>query len=212
MRLEHIKIDNFRGLSQVDIPFSRFGCLIGENNAGKSSVFQALNMFLSSGSAVATDFLHPERAIRIQMTFAEIGDADLQRLQESHRERMRPEIVDGRLTLARIYTVPGKGSTVLVKKVPSDERYHRSALTEVIKPGMSDEEVAEGVRLVYPEIYSSITGKLTRIAVKRAWEETVAALKDDDFKSGDEPLKTGMDKSVAGLPEDFKSSETVVTL
>ncbi|WP_331757607.1 AAA family ATPase [Streptomyces albidoflavus] len=199
MRLEHIKIHNFRGLSQVDIPFSRFGCLIGENNAGKSSVFQALNMFLSSGSAVATDFLDPERAIRIQMTFAEIGDADLQRLQESHRERMRPEIIDGRLTLARTYTAPGKGSIVLVTKVPSDERYHRSALAEVIKAGKPDEEVAQGVRLVYPEIYASITGKLTRAAVKRAWEENVAALKDEDLTTGDEALKTGMDKSVAAL-------------
>ncbi|MFD9377371.1 AAA family ATPase [Streptomyces sp. NPDC059999] len=39
MRLENIKIENFRGLPHVDIPFSRFGCLIGEKNAGKSSTF-----------------------------------------------------------------------------------------------------------------------------------------------------------------------------
>lgn len=199
MRLEHIKIDNFRGLSQVDIPFSRFGCLIGENNAGKSSVFQALNMFLGSGATVATDFLHPGRAIRIQVTFGEIGDADLQRLQENHRDRMRPEIVDGRLTLARTYNAPGKGTTFLVKRVPSDARYHRGALSGVIKSGISDAEVAEGARHLYPEISSTISGKITRAAVRRAWEETVAALHDEDFTTGDEPLPTGMDKSVSAL-------------
>lgn len=56
MRLEHIRINNFRGLGHVDMPFSQFGCLIGENNAGKSSVFQALNLFLRSGSTTGTDF------------------------------------------------------------------------------------------------------------------------------------------------------------
>jgi hypothetical protein len=63
MRLEHIRIDNFRGLSQVNMPFSRFGCLIGENNAGKSSVFQALNMFLRSGSATETYSLAAARPV-----------------------------------------------------------------------------------------------------------------------------------------------------
>ncbi|WP_394436103.1 ATP-dependent nuclease [Streptomyces sp. SGAir0957] len=55
------------------------------------------------------------------------------------------------------------------------------------------------MKLVYPEIYDSITGKLTRAAVKRAWEETVATLTDEDFTSGDELLKTGMAQSVAAL-------------
>lgn len=100
MRLEHIRIDNFRGLSHVDMSFSQFGCLIGENNAGKSSVFQALNMFLRSGSAVDTDFLNSARPIRIQLTFAGIGAADLQRLEESHRSRIEPVVAGGRLTLA----------------------------------------------------------------------------------------------------------------
>ncbi|WP_443059683.1 hypothetical protein [Streptomyces sp. NBC_00443] len=116
------------------MPFSRFGCLIGENNAGKSSVFQALNMFLRSGSATPTDFLNPARPVRIQLTFAGINEADLLRLEEGHRARIEPAIHDGRLALARIYAGPGKGVVRLVKKVPKDLRYQRPTLDEVLRP------------------------------------------------------------------------------
>lgn len=199
MRIEHIRIDNFRGLSHVDMSFSRFGCLIGENNAGKSSVFQALNMFLRSGSAVDTDFLNPALPIRVQLTFAGIGAADLQRLEESHRSRIAPVVADGRLTLARTYTGAGKGSIWVVRKVPSEARFHKGALKEVLRPKISAEELEANVKYTYPEIFAKLPGKITRAAVEREWAECVAALGDDDYTTGDDPLMTGLDKSVAPL-------------
>lgn len=199
MRLEHIKIDNFRGLSHVDMSFSRFGCLIGENNAGKSSVFQALNMFLGSGSAVDTDFLHAARAIRIQLTFAGIGAADLQRLEESHRARIEPVVADGRLTLARTYEAAGKGAMWVVRKVPSDPRFRKGVLEEVLRPKIPAQELEANVQHTYPEIFAKLSGKINRAAVKREWAECVAALRDDEYVTGDDPLMTGLDKSVAPL-------------
>ncbi|MFE2069687.1 ATP-dependent endonuclease [Streptomyces sp. NPDC059467] len=199
MRLAHIKIDNFRGLSRVDIRLSRFGCLIGENNAGKSSVFQALNIFLRSAAVTEADFLNPDRPVRIQLTFTEIHEADLQRLEESHRSRIEPEVSDGRLTLARTYTGPGKGSMWVVKKVPSDARFRKPALEEVLRPRISTEELEANVRGVYPEIFDKLSGKVTRVAVKREWAELVAALPEDAYSTGDDPLMTGLDKSVAPL-------------
>lgn len=199
MRLAHIKIDNFRGLSRVDIRLSRFGCLIGENNAGKSSVFQALNIFLRSAAVTEADFLDPARPVRIQLTFTEICEADLQRLEESHRSRIEPEVSDGRLTLARTYTGPGKGSMWVVKKVPSDARFRKPALEEVLRPRISAEELEANVRGVYREIFDKLSGKVTRVAVKREWAELVAALPEDAYSTGDDPLMTGLDKSVAPL-------------
>ncbi|MFG2583132.1 AAA family ATPase [Streptomyces malaysiensis] len=199
MRLEHIAIDNFRGLNHVDMPFSRFGCLIGENNAGKSSVFQALNMFLRSGSAVETDFLNPARPVRIQLSFRGIDGADLQRLEESYRSRITPEIHGGRLTLARTYRGPGKGEMWLVKKVPGDPRYRKAVLEEIVRSKISPEELTENVKHTYPEIFEKLSGKITRVAVRREWGELVAALPDTDYVTGDDPLSTGLDKSVAAL-------------
>ncbi|MEU2207585.1 AAA family ATPase [Streptomyces hygroscopicus] len=199
MRLEHIRIDNFRGLSHVDMSFSHFGCLIGENNVGKSSVFQALNMFLRSGSAVDTDFLNPSLPIRIQLTFAGIGTADLKRLEESHRSRIEPVVADGRLTLARTYAGAGKGTIWVVRKVPREARFHNGALKEVLRPKITTEELGESVKFAYPEIFAKLTGKITRTAVEREWAECVGALRDDEYTTGDDPLMTGLDKSVAPL-------------
>ncbi|MEV6423291.1 AAA family ATPase [Streptomyces sp. NPDC051662] len=199
MRLEHIRINNFRGLGQVDMPFSQFGCLIGENNAGKSSVFQALNLFLRSGSTTETDFLSLAQPVRIQLTFGGIRDVDLLRLEESHRVRIEREIHNGQLSLARIYASPGKGTMRLVKKVPKDGRYHQKALDEILKI-KSDAELREGIRVSFPNIYAELpTGRIARTAVRKSWAEIVANLSPDELVIGDEPLPTGLDKSVAAL-------------
>lgn len=199
MRIEHIRIDNFRGLSQVDMPFSRFGCLIGENNAGKSSIFQAINMFLRSGSVTGTDFLNVAQPVRIQLTFTGIKDADLLRLEEGHRARIEPEIHDGRLSLARIYTSPGKGVMRLFKKVAKDHRYRSPALEDLFTI-KNEEEFREALRLTYPDIHETLPpGKINRSAVKNEWKDIVAGLAAEDLTMGDASLPTGLDKSVAAL-------------
>ena len=39
MKLSELSITNYRALKDVKIPLSKFGCLIGENNSGKSFSF-----------------------------------------------------------------------------------------------------------------------------------------------------------------------------
>ncbi|MFF0385627.1 hypothetical protein [Streptomyces sp. NPDC004286] len=130
-------------------------------------MFQAVNMFLRSGSAVDTDFLNPKQPIRIELGFADISATDLQRLEESHRARIEPVITDGRLTLARTYNGVGKGAMLVVRNVPSDRRFRKNALDEVIRPRISAEEVEANVRQTYPEIFAKLSGKISRAAVKR---------------------------------------------
>lgn len=46
MKLKSIKIKNFRGYSQlVEIPFNNITAFIGKNDAGKSTVLEALEIF-----------------------------------------------------------------------------------------------------------------------------------------------------------------------
>jgi len=47
MILTNLSVANYKALMDVTIPLSRFGCLIGENNSGKSSFLQALSLFFS---------------------------------------------------------------------------------------------------------------------------------------------------------------------
>ncbi|MFE3883639.1 AAA family ATPase [Streptomyces lydicus] len=199
MRLETIKIENFRGLTHVDIPFSRFGCLIGENNAGKSSIFQALNMFLKSGAATETDFLDRSRSIRIQLSFSDISEADLKRLEDGHRIRIEREVRDGRLTLAKVYERPGKGTFLVVTRVPGDPRYTKIAIDETLKSGLPAEAITANVNATYPEVADRLGGKISRAAVRREIATMMESFGEDDFVTGDDPLPTGMDKSIAPL-------------
>ncbi|MFF6954461.1 AAA family ATPase [Streptomyces iakyrus] len=199
MRLENIKIENFRGLTYVDVPFSRFGCLIGENNAGKSSVFQALNMFLRSGVATDTDFLDRRRAIRIQLTFGGITEADLTRLEEGHKTRIEREIRGGKITLARVYEGSGKGTFRVVTKVPKDHRYTKLVIDDTLKSGLSPEIITANVTEVYPEVAEKLQGKINRAAVRREISAIIEAFGDADYTTGDETLPTGLDKSISPL-------------
>lgn len=45
MKISNIHIENFRGLKLIDLTPAQMNCVIGENNAGKSSVLLALKLF-----------------------------------------------------------------------------------------------------------------------------------------------------------------------
>lgn len=72
MRFTELQIQNYRGLQNVAIPMSSFGCLIGENNAGKSSVLQAIALFFSGTKLANHNYYDPAEPVRIQLDFAGI--------------------------------------------------------------------------------------------------------------------------------------------
>ena len=45
MKIEKIRIENFRCFEDVEIPLDDYTCFIGPNGSGKSTVLQALNFF-----------------------------------------------------------------------------------------------------------------------------------------------------------------------
>src|SRR5580658_1115028 len=46
MRIAQLKIKNFRGIAEADIRFGVHTVLIGDNNSGKSSVLEAIDLVL----------------------------------------------------------------------------------------------------------------------------------------------------------------------
>ena len=110
MQMTKLTISNYRALRDVSIPFSHFGCLIGENNSGKSSFLQALSLFFSGSKLSSTDYFDESGPIRIEIVFENIGDADLARLVEEHRTKVSGILKDGCLVLVRSYGIDGKSS------------------------------------------------------------------------------------------------------
>ena len=45
MKIESVRIENFRGFKDETIEFDNYSCLVGPNGAGKSTILAAMNVF-----------------------------------------------------------------------------------------------------------------------------------------------------------------------
>ncbi|WP_371587696.1 ATP-dependent nuclease [Streptomyces virginiae] len=201
MRVSHVHVKNFRGLRDVEMPVSSFGCVIGENNSGKSSILQAFDVFFNGPTLRDTDFYDPKNPLRVEVTLDEIKDEDLQRLAEEHRGRISKVAEGGRLVLSRVYQTPGKGYLRQVEDVPRNAKYRAEAVVEMTA-GKRGEELRESALFSFPELREILPPKPTQRDVKEAVATLAQNLPDSEKMKGDTELPTGMDRSIqALLPE-----------
>lgn len=84
MKIESVRIENFRGFKDETILLNDYTCLVGPNGAGKSTILAALNVFFrqykdskTDLSKLSVDDFHHKNAkepIRITVTFYELSD------------------------------------------------------------------------------------------------------------------------------------------
>ena len=84
MKIESVRIKNFRSFKDETIPFNDYTCLVGPNGAGKSTVLTALNVFFRESENVQTnlnqldeeDFHQKNTAdpIHITVTFTNLSE------------------------------------------------------------------------------------------------------------------------------------------
>ena len=115
MRLTRLSVCNYRALRDVSIPLSRFGCLIGENNSGKSCFLQALSLFFSGSKLSSANYFDESKPIRIAIVFEGIDESDLSRLVTEHRDRVREILDGGRVALVRRFETDGKRLSSLLQ-------------------------------------------------------------------------------------------------
>jgi predicted ATP-dependent endonuclease of OLD family len=84
MKIKTVRINNFRTLKNVTIPFDSVTTLIGPNGTGKSTVLRALDWFFNGkpGSLTEKDcsFGAAEEYIEVQVTFAGLTEKDREAL------------------------------------------------------------------------------------------------------------------------------------
>ena len=84
MKIQSVRIKNFRALKDVTIPFDSVTTFIGPNGAGKSTVLRALDWFFNGkhGSLTEKDcsFGATNEEIEVQVTFAELTEKDREAL------------------------------------------------------------------------------------------------------------------------------------
>jgi len=221
MRLTSLSITNYRALRDVTIPLSRFGCLIGENNSGKSSFLQALSLFFSGTKLAASHFFDESKPIRIAVTFEGIGEANLARLADEHRTRVAGIVNNGRLVLVRTYDTTGKSSLLYNTLMPNDARFSAENISALVKGGRPGRAFVEKVVRAFPELNGVVDETMNQDAVKQKIQELADSLPDDQKTAADQPLPTGIEKSiepmlpdpiyipaVKDLADDIKTSES----
>jgi putative ATP-dependent endonuclease of OLD family len=202
MRLSQLAITNYRALRDVTIPLSRFGCLIGENNSGKSSILQALALFLSGSKLAPSYFFDDSKPIRIAVVFDGIDEADLERLAEEHRTRVAGIVKKGRLTLVRVYSTDGKSVMLYNTPTPTDARFSADSIAALVKGQRPGSPFVNKVIQAFPELNSTVDVTMNQDAVKQKIQELADLLPDDQKSVADQALPTGIDKSIEPMLPD----------
>ncbi len=96
MKIETIKIKNFRSFSEETITFDNYTCLVGPNGGGKSTVLSALNVFFRETANASTDVtvLNEEdfykkdtsKPVEITVTFKDLSPAAQEDFKEYYRQ------------------------------------------------------------------------------------------------------------------------------
>jgi hypothetical protein len=96
VKIESVRIKNFRGYADETIFFDNYTCLVGPNGAGKSTILSALNVFFRQYKDSKTDlsklsiedFHHKnvDEPIEITVTFTELSDAAKTELSDYVRQ------------------------------------------------------------------------------------------------------------------------------
>ncbi|MBX7135149.1 MAG: ATP-dependent endonuclease [Fimbriimonadaceae bacterium] len=199
MLLKRIKIENFRGLRDLDIPLSQFVCLIGENNAGKSSVLQAVLVFLNGSTLARTHYFDDTKDIRIELEFTDITAPDLLRLAEEHRPKIAAILANGVLTLVRVFGQDGKSKLRYRARRPTDTRFSDEAIDTVLKGKKPGATFVTAVSAAFPEIAAHLTITTNQTEARQLLDEYKASLPDNQTILTDCDLPTGIDKSISGL-------------
>jgi len=125
MKLRWLHIQGFRSIRDINFEVDDFLCFIGQNNHGKSNIFQALDLFFSSG----TRGVIPEIFFRSPTeTVGEVViEARFEDLSQAEMEKLHPWTVDKVLTVSKKYWIDdGKPqvSYEALMKLPKDKWLH----------------------------------------------------------------------------------------
>ena len=198
MRLTQVRIKNFRAHSNTDLPLPQLGCLIGENNAGKSSVLHAIQYVLEDKKLSAEDFRNPELPASVELSIEGIDEEDLRRVNETHRDRVREMLRDGVLTIVRTQEIDGKAESRYLKLGPRDPSWSHESLTSAIK-GKKGARLRQAVVELLPPMEAALPAAPTQQQVKDAWTELVGQLPPEELEETPTAYPTGIAQSVKPL-------------
>ena len=201
MNFSQIEIKNFRSIESLQLSLSSFVCLIGHNNAGKSTVLVAITLFRSGSAIRETDFFDRTKEVSIKVTFEGINESSIAALSTEHASKIKELITDGSVTLVRRYAVNGKGELRVIQKAPREERFRGESVGSLLSGKKGATAIREALTATFPELTERIREQnpATQAAARSIVDEYVRTLPKEQFIECETPLPTGIPQSIEKL-------------
>jgi putative ATP-dependent endonuclease of the OLD family len=197
MRITQVRIENFRCLKDVQFEFLRMVCIVGRNNAGKSSLLAAISHFFSNSKLPESDFYDSSQPVTIDLQLV-VREADLSRLPEGHRKKLREFCNGENLTLRKRYQRGEAGAFYCFGRRPKDSRFGEEVIDNLLK-GKKGKQIKQVLDQHYPELAASSESVTTISAAKELVAELVRNLPEAEFEPHETVLPSGMNNSIQPL-------------
>ncbi|MBC3767385.1 AAA family ATPase [Neptunicella marina] len=171
MRIESIRIENFRSFKDETINLDNYNCLVGANGAGKSTVLNALNLFFRQYKDASTDlsklsendFHHKDTKseIKVTVTFCDLSD--------EAKEALSAYVRQDKLIVTSIATFDESSQKAEVKQYGN--RLGISDFRKWFDAKKVGEKVTE-LKSIYDELSSSYSD-LPTVKQKQAMEDAL---------------------------------------
>lgn len=203
MKVSSIEINNFKGLKKESFSPKSFSCLVGENNAGKSTVLQALVYALNRPRKIPSScFYDQEKPIIFTLNFSGIRTGDLNRLTEEHRTKIIPLIHNGNFSLIVEYKYEEAIELLVSKLVPIEEKYREEAIKDNFNGIRSAPQARTAIESHYPEFLENLPDNCTLKNTKEYLSDCIKNMDNSQFKYEPKPLPSGIPSSISVfLPE-----------
>ncbi|RYH29639.1 MAG: DUF2813 domain-containing protein, partial [Alcaligenaceae bacterium] len=201
MKLERISISNFKGIRAQIFEPTKFSCLVGENNAGKSTVMQAVVYALNRPTQLpSSHFYDPAAPVTFELRFSGVDGGHIARLAEEARQKIAALVIDGVLCLQIKYALGEKVAVTVLRRVPIEGRYQSDAIEDAFAGKRGQGAIEQVVAEVYPEFKAAQPEPLKTIAAGKSFiNAQVAELGEAQFELSYAPLPTGIGPSIAPL-------------
>ena len=114
-RLARVAIRNFRACRNVDLTLASVTPIVGQNNAGKSTMLDAMQWALAPTKLDASHFSDTTQAVEVGFEVVGLDTVHLEKLDPRHRTTIAPYISDdGRMWLRRRLDEPGPASRAVL--------------------------------------------------------------------------------------------------
>lgn len=136
--LNSITIRNFRSCESVALDLAPYTPFVGYINAGKSNILSAIRWLVAPFALAPADYLQADRPIQVDGAITGITPALLDRLDERHRSKVQPFVMDESIQIRHEQREPGspKNSTLHVydPSQPADPwRVNPAGILEALK-------------------------------------------------------------------------------